>query len=252
MGRGSHQEPDRFSLAGVSLGSGYQVVVRYDALVGPGIGFSDRSFEVVPLAISKLTQFTGSFTQASGLRMTWTTSGPVSQGYFDVSVQGPGGTSYTYYNLGSVTANGSSSYAANFTLATVPVGSNYRVVVRHFGGEFAGASSGYFVVAPLTINVKKITGSYSKRSSLPVSWTTSDPVFVGGFKVSVQRSLDGTPYDLGSVPANGAKSYATIFSLANVPASVFSWDVYYVVVKWSGSSISAASGTSDGYFTVVP
>ena len=245
------------TLAGVSVGSGYRVLVRYDAPVGPGLGSSGGSFQIVPMAILNLTQPTGSLTQGSGLRITWTTSGPVSRGYFEVSLFGPAVASPTYYDLGTVAADGSSSYATNAVLAAVPVGSGYRLVVRYFGpdpADNAGASGGKLTVGPLTITVSRVTGTYSKSSILTVSWKTNGPVSTDGPAFGVclfnGSALNPRLWDLGWVAPNGTNSYTHSYSLAGVDLPV--GQHCYVWVSWGLQGISATTGISSTYFIIGP
>ncbi len=224
----------------------YRIRVSYGLTAGTytTTDYSDAAFAVTPGVT--VTSPNGGESLPAGIPVTVTwSSPPVASGVFTVWALSQGGT---YYNIGTVNANGGTAYSATWT-ANAPPGS-YRLRVSY--GVTAGTtytitdySDAYFTVTP-GATVTWPNGGESLPANVPVTVTWSSPPVASGVFTVWALSQGGTYYNIGTVNANGSVSYGKVWNV-KAPAGSYRIRVSYGVTAGTTYTIT---DYSDAYFTV--
>ena len=224
----------------------YRIKVSYGLTAGSyaTTDYSDASFTVTPGAT--VIAPNGGESLAAGVPVSVTWSAPaVTGGFYTVWALSQGGT---YYNIATVAADGSASYATAWNV-NAPAGS-YRIRVSYglTGGSpytITDYSDAYFTVTP-GATVTWPNGGESLTAGVPVNVAWSSPAVATGFYTVWALSQGGTYSSIATVAADGTTSHLASWNV-KVPAGSYRIRVSYGL---TGGSPYTITDYSDAYFTV--
>ena len=231
----------------VSVPAGsYRIRVSYGPTTGTytTTDYSDGYFTVSPGAT--VTAPNGGESMPAGIPVTVTWTSPsVSYGVFTVWALSQAGT---YYNIGTVNANGTGAYSTSWNVNAPP--GSYRLRVSYSpttGTNYTTTdySDAYFTVTP-GATVTWPNGGESLPTAVPITVTWTSPSVSYGVFTVWALSQAGTYYNIGTINANGSLSYGKTWSV-KAPAGSYRIRVSYGVTTGTSYTIT---DYSDGYFTV--
>jgi len=249
----------------ITSGLGYQVIVAYEPMAytgfwmswatSPGVFAVDAS---VPEIEISAPQGIASYETTDSVTASWTCDQDLNAGQFGVWLRSADGTGWYKTQLVPAAGDAGTVYNITLSLAGVPDGLGYEVIVAYRPVAGTGAfmswatSPGNFSVnmsAPvLTMVFPSGSGTYAVGDGVPVSWN-SPALDTGEFGLWL-RSPEGDWYwHPPLIPATGADYY-----YSPVPLTVPSGTGYQAVVAWRpvvGTGAFVSWAESPGTFTVL-